>query len=385
MKNLTIEANKTYSLFGKSGMMEEIKPIQSLPIGCKIFCYGYGMSGTIGAVISERDFNGSYKCVYISDYINGFFTLDEYSKPHSKVFGIGNYYDDNFEVFEDFVLEEYILKAEIATNISIQSELDKNNSDKHEQLALPGLYPHLIINTEDDQAITKKNLVAELKKNFPLTKFSVKKEHYSTYGITWTDGVTQSQVEEVVNKFEGYKNDESGDFRDPCPSNFNKVFGDFKYVFCYRKKSDEVKACFKILKDQLLNDESYKSYPNEIEDVFYRTFCKTTFPIGSSLKSIKMIDNYCGAANDAFEFIFEKEIPEIIKPSIESNLNKPGIFLVDYSDKAIAIFGDTKEIKETLKALGGRFNTKLTHNNEKICGWIFPKSRTNLVKEALEI
>jgi len=385
MKNLKIEPNKTYSLFGKSGIMEEIKPIQSLPIGCKIFCYGYGMTETTGAIISDRDSNGSYKCVYISDYNNGFFTLDEYSRPHSKVFGIGNYYDDNFEVFEDFVLEEYILKAEIATNISIQAEQDKNISDKLEQRALPGLYPHLIVNTQDDQTITKKNLVAELKRNFPLIKFSVKKEHYSTYGITWTDGVTQNQVEEVVGKFEGYKNDETGDFRDPCPSNFNKVFGDFKYVFCYRKKSDEVKACLKILKDQLLNDESFKSYPNEIEDAFYRTFYKTNIPIGSSIKSIKMIDNYCGAANDAFEFIFDEEINEIVKPIIESNLNKADIFLVNYSDKAIAIFGETKEIKETLKVLGGRFNTKLTHNDEKICGWIFPKSKTNLVRDALGI
>lgn len=384
MKNLSIESNKTYSLFGKSGIMEEIKPIQSLPIGCKIYCYGYGMSGTTGAVISERDSNGSYKCVYISDYNSGFFTVDEYSRPHSKVFGIGNYYDDNLEVFEDFVLEEYILKAEISTNISIQVEQDKNNSDKLEKLALPGLYPHLIVNTLDDQAITKKNLVSELKKNFPLIKFSVKKEHYSTYGITWTDGVTEDEVQEVVRKFEGYKNDESGDFRDPCPSNFNKVFGDFKYVFCYRKKSEQVKACFEILKDQLLNDESYKSYPNEVRDVFYRTFSKTTFPIGSIVKSIKMIDNYCGAANDAFEFIFD-EIQEIIKPSIEINVKKVDLFLVDYSEKAIAIFGETKEIKETLKELGGRFNTKLTYNDEKKCGWVFPKSKSKVVKEALGI
>lgn len=49
--------------------------------------------------------------------------------------------------------------------------------------------------------------------------------------------------------------------------------------------------------------------------------------------------------------------------------------IVSYSEKSVAIFGDTKSIKEQLAALGGRFNKYLTHNGQKRAGWVFPKSK----------
>jgi len=39
--------------------------------------------------------------------------------------------------------------------------------------------------------------------------------------------------------------------------------------------------------------------------------------------------------------------------------------IVDYSDKAIAVFGDTKPIKTELSALGGRFNSRLTYEGRR--------------------
>jgi hypothetical protein len=42
--------------------------------------------------------------------------------------------------------------------------------------------------------------------------------------------------------------------------------------------------------------------------------------------------------------------------------------IVDYSEKALAVFGDTRAIKDQLKTLGGRFNPKLTHNEKKQAG-----------------
>ena len=57
-----------------------------------------------------------------------------------------------------------------------------------------------------------------------------------------------------------------------------------------------------------------------------------------------------------------------------------GLEIVDYSEKAIALFGDTRPIKDALAALGGRFNSRLTHEGEKRAGWIFPKTRSEQVK-----
>jgi hypothetical protein len=50
--------------------------------------------------------------------------------------------------------------------------------------------------------------------------------------------------------------------------------------------------------------------------------------------------------------------------------------IVDYSEKALAVFGDTRAIKDQLKTLGGRFNPKLTHNEKKQAGWIFSLCKT---------
>lgn len=57
--------------------------------------------------------------------------------------------------------------------------------------------------------------------------------------------------------------------------------------------------------------------------------------------------------------------------------------LVDYSEKAIALFGDTKPIKDRLSDIGGRFNGRLTHDGQKRAGWIFPKAKEAQVREAI--
>ena len=60
-----------------------------------------------------------------------------------------------------------------------------------------------------------------------------------------------------------------------------------------------------------------------------------------------------------------------------------GIEVVDYSEKAVAVFGDTKAIKDQLKELGGRFNPALKYNGEKRAGWIFSKKQADKVKELI--
>lgn len=45
--------------------------------------------------------------------------------------------------------------------------------------------------------------------------------------------------------------------------------------------------------------------------------------------------------------------------------------LINYSDKAVALVGDTREIKDELKRIGGRFNAKLSCG----AGWIFSNAK----------
>jgi hypothetical protein len=59
--------------------------------------------------------------------------------------------------------------------------------------------------------------------------------------------------------------------------------------------------------------------------------------------------------------------------------------IVDYSEKSVAIFGDTKAIKEQLAALGGRFNMCLTLNGHRQAGWIFQKSKEDDLRRLVNL
>ena len=80
--------------------------------------------------------------------------------------------------------------------------------------------------------------------------------------------------------------------------------------------------------------------------------------------------------------------PPVKKPSTyqQSELKSPlpGVSIIDYSAKSIAVIGDTKEIKEHLKIIGGRFNKGLTVEGVKAPGWIFSKKKLEVVQEVLE-
>ena len=54
--------------------------------------------------------------------------------------------------------------------------------------------------------------------------------------------------------------------------------------------------------------------------------------------------------------------------------------IINYSDKAIAVIGDTKAIKDSLKELGGRFNFRLSCG----AGWVFPKTKLDAVQKLLD-
>lgn len=74
--------------------------------------------------------------------------------------------------------------------------------------------------------------------------------------------------------------------------------------------------------------------------------------------------------NDIIEAVAAESMPE----------DAPQFQVIDYSEKAIAVVGDTRDIKDKLKALGGRFNPKLSCG----AGWIFSKKQRAEVEKLLQ-
>lgn len=79
---------------------------------------------------------------------------------------------------------------------------------------------------------------------------------------------------------------------------------------------------------------------------------------------------------DCMESLSREEWQDVMDALNESGPGPQGHFkIVDYSEKAVALIGDTKQISGELKRIGGRFNPRLTCGP----GWIFPaKKRAEL-------
>ena len=73
------------------------------------------------------------------------------------------------------------------------------------------------------------------------------------------------------------------------------------------------------------------------------------------------------------------------QPTASADLSALNLEIVEYSEKAIAVFGDTKPIKQILKDLNGLFRANLTYNGERRAGWIYSKKQETKVREALAI
>ena len=64
---------------------------------------------------------------------------------------------------------------------------------------------------------------------------------------------------------------------------------------------------------------------------------------------------------------------------IPNIIRKMSYTIQSYSEKAIAVFGDTTGITDILESVGGKYNAKLKGG----AGWIFPKGKESVLKSAL--
>ena len=86
-----------------------------------------------------------------------------------------------------------------------------------------------------------------------------------------------------------------------------------------------------------------------------------------------------------------KPTPELSDVTIDDLIGKkaivlqpqsqPDIKVIQYSDKCIAVVGDTKPSKDKLKSLGGSFNQWLKCG----AGWVFPKYKEAIVRSAFNL
>ena len=100
----------------------------------------------------------------------------------------------------------------------------------------------------------------------------------------------------------------------------------------------------------------------------------------------KFIERYAHTAGDEANLCIktpQTDSDTAQQPTATADLSMFNLEIVEYSEKAIAVFGDTKPIKDVLKDLNGLFRANLTYKGERRAGWIYSKKQETKVREAL--
>ncbi len=224
---------------------------------------------------------------------------------------------------------------------------------------------------------------AELTAAFKGIKFSVTSDSYTggdAVRISWTDGATVEQVEAISAKYQYGSFNGMEDIYEY--TNTNKDIPQTKYVTENRHESTEVEALREVF-IAMFDPTDKREYHNEPAQIFYRIFRKTSLPAIYSNLRIEKTDCKAGQWEDFYIIAFDtpevKQEATIAPQYTEVEKVSGEVNIVDYSPKAFAVIGDTKPIKEQLKALGGSFNPRLTCG----AGWIFSKKKLEEVTKAL--
>lgn len=290
---------------------------------------------------------------------------DAQGYDYMRYTGLLSHYRESMKADCDRINELLRIAEQQEKEQRIKKEKEEARLAQEEKARIEKEYSFLTVVTDKyDQKIAANNLRTLLKVKFPATKFSVKKDHYDSYIVKWEDGPTEQQVDEIVHLFKDEGWDGMTDSSYSIITPFNQRYGGIGYISTDRSISQAVLN----QELQLLNKELNKDY--QMEDY--------------------VVERGGTASSLVYQRTHEKDYsPEMKAPVQPVKNNKPaikgisvqGLELIDYSEKAFAIIGDTKPIKETLSDLGGSFNSRLKCGP----GWIFSKARMDTVKQTLNI
>lgn len=274
---------------------------------------------------------------------------------------------------KELVYKRYRTEAQAVEAISnAKNSHDRRKAYKAELKANP---------TKSSSANCASAIREELKKEFPSVKFSVKSSNFSggdSVRISWENGPTTLEVSSITSKYQYGRFDGMTDMYEY--SNSREDLPQSKYVQTQREISEEINN---IVFEALRGFYSDDTPDHLIKQDCYRIIYKTAIPVGATVTGAEQTGQN-GIIEDFYRLTML--LPETSQnepketPNFEAIEVKAGeVQIIDYSEKAIAVIGDTKPIKDKLKELGGRFNFRLTCG----AGWIFPKTKLEDIEKFL--
>ncbi len=290
---------------------------------------GYSYDRYVVHAIVRKDWGIAYKLVNLRT--KEFYTAD-IIRPLKEKFGIGYYYDSENPQFMDS-FEVAILLQEAHGKKKAEEQQAEQEKIRVEQVKEIGRKRFAEIFPEDAQAV----IVARLQQDD---------------SDRMTDYYAHSTQRTVIIGFSKHKRDLFSEMRKHA-SNFEET------AYLAEPNEDyEHREKYSMGDGYYLGESKYSGWIIEKVPVYKRE---------------RTIEDFAYTAGSEDNIHISK--PDTTSPNKSTEEGKGGCTLVEYSAKAVAVFGETRAIKDELKAMGGRFNSRLTINGKKIAGWIFPKSK----------
>lgn len=293
---------------------------------------GYNYDRYVVYEIRTNDWGITYKLINLRT--KEYQTAD-IIRPLKEKFGIGYYYDSENPQFMDSFEVTMLLQQAQQQKKAEEAEAEQEKI-RVEQVKEIGRKRFAEIFPEDAQAV----IVAHLRQN---------------ESDSYTDYYSYSTQRTVIIGFSKHKRDLFSEMRKHA-SNFEGTayLAEFNEDYEHREK-------YSMGDGYYLGKSKYSGWIIEKEPVYDRN---------------RTIENFAYTAGDEDNIrIGKPNTTPPSKPTAPTEKSEGGCTMVEYSAKAVAVFGDTKSIKDELKAMGGRFNSHLTFNGKRLAGWIFPKSQ----------
>ena len=290
---------------------------------------GYSYDRYVVYDITKNQWGIAYKLINLRT--KEFFTAD-IIRPLKEKFGIGYYYDsENPQYMDSF--EVAILLQEAQQKKKAEQEEAEKEKVRVEEVKKIGRLRMIAIFPENAQAV----IVARLKQN---------------ESDNQTDYYASSVQRTVILGFSTHKRDIFSEMRKHAPNFEGTAYlAEFNEDYEHREK-------YSMGDGYYLGESKYSGWIIEKTPIYKRE---------------NTIEEFAYTAGNEDNIHISK--PNSTPPSNPTGAGKNGCTLVEYSTKAVAVFGDTKSIKDELRAMGGRFNARLTFNGKKLAGWIFSKSQ----------
>ncbi|MDF9831201.1 fusion protein [Parabacteroides sp. PF5-6] len=305
---------------------------------------GYSFDRYVVYEIRKNDWGLAYKLINLRT--KEFFTTD-IIRPLKEKFGIGYYYDSENPQFMG-ALEVAKLLQEAKDQKQAEEYEAEQERYRREEIKAIGRKRLAEILPDDAKAV----IVAQLRQDD---------------SDSYTDYYSYSTQRVVILGFSKHTRDLFSEMR-KYAANFEETahLAEYNEDYEHREKHSMGDGYY-------LGKSKYRGWVIEKESIYNRE---------------QIIENFSYTAGQEDNIRIKGLQSKSENPSITKQIQKADSLqfeIVDYSEKAIAVFGETRPIKDQLKALGGRFNPRLSYKGGKRAGWIFATTKRAELNNVLNL